>query len=656
MVSSACGEKKKLSHERAASSQGDPLFMHYTARASNPRDPEAASTFEYHFRSLFSEFQHLQKKNSELAELVREHSELHEDVLSVADYIEDKDLREDALTAANCLRLELTDADLDFRADAFTDAIGESMYENGHTAELLTAANCLRQELTDPDFCFQLDSKASEVMHENGENGVDEEQAAGIHAAEPNANLEAQNSDTNGEGPKEGHAHELRDPQQGEHLHLLLDAKDDDDDFHINFNARTCCVNFIQYVPDIVIMLNALTIGLSADLSPGHPAWDAIEFFFFGVYLLEFLFRVSHQGLIGYFFGPNQNWNIFDFVVLCIGIVDTLVFFIFAVVLRHQGGIDLGSLAVIKVCRLVRVVRLVRTLKFKFFDDLKLLLSGVVSGLRVLVCAVILLLVLIYALGVIMRNVNNLNGNREKELANVPSAMFTLFRCFTDGCTAYDGTPFAERVRKYLGGSFFIGYILVYMLVTVGVFNLIMGIFIDNVMSSQSVRKMKELHDQQLRTELLLKEKVILYMSTDAEDFPSERLSEYFHQALRSLRRGSRNPAAKQQQILESAWSSLCSQDLTVTRDQFVSWLNRPEFLTILSDASIDVASKGELFDIIDADMGGELSMHELLEGLMSLRGHVTKNDIICMLLKIRHLTKMVEQISSRTIRLSQID
>ena len=33
----------------------------------------------------------------------------------------------------------------------------------------------------------------------------------------------------------------------------------------------------------------------------------------------------------------------------------------------------------------------------------------------------------------------------EEEFEYVPDAMFTNFRCFTDGCNAYDGTPLTER-------------------------------------------------------------------------------------------------------------------------------------------------------------------------------------------------------------------
>ena len=36
-------------------------------------------------------------------------------------------------------------------------------------------------------------------------------------------------------------------------------------------------------------------------------------------------------------------------------------------------------------------------------------------------------------------------GFRVEALIEVPAAMFSIFRCFTDGCNAYDGTPLTER-------------------------------------------------------------------------------------------------------------------------------------------------------------------------------------------------------------------
>eukprot|EP00930_Biecheleria_cincta_P020162 TRINITY_DN15223_c0_g1_i2.p1 TRINITY_DN15223_c0_g1~~TRINITY_DN15223_c0_g1_i2.p1 ORF type:complete len:101 (-),score=13.21 TRINITY_DN15223_c0_g1_i2:7-309(-) len=66
----------------------------------------------------------------------------------------------------------------------------------------------------------------------------------------------------------------------------------------------------------------------------------------------------------------------------------------------------------------------------------------------------------------------NLGSSTIEEFQSLSAAMFTLFRCFTDGCSAYDGTPLSERLREEFGIAFSVGYVLIMMLVTVGIFNM----------------------------------------------------------------------------------------------------------------------------------------------------------------------------------------
>ena len=103
-----------------------------------------------------------------------------------------------------------------------------------------------------------------------------------------------------------------------------------------------------------------------------------------------------------------------------------------------------GPISSLKMLKLARLGRIIRLLKFKIFQELKLMIQGVFTGLRVLFWAVVLLMMSMYLLGVITKTL----FDQYEEFATVPSAMFTWFRCFTDGCSAYDGTPLQERVRK----------------------------------------------------------------------------------------------------------------------------------------------------------------------------------------------------------------
>ena len=57
-----------------------------------------------------------------------------------------------------------------------------------------------------------------------------------------------------------------------------------------------------------------------------------------------------------------------------------------------------------------------------------------------------------------------------------------------------------------------------------------------------------------------------------------------------------------------------------------------------MAPQGIETATKSELFDVLDADMGGELTLSELRNGLMRLRGPITKSDIVAVRLEIYNI------------------
>ncbi|CAJ1370282.1 unnamed protein product, partial [Effrenium voratum] len=379
--------------------------------------------------------------------------------------------------------------------------------------------------------------------------------------------------------------------------------------------------------PVFIIVMNTLAMGIAVDNYPASPAWAYLELFFALCYLLEFHVKVRHLGLRGYFCGQDARWNIFDFFCLLLSVSDVMLVFL---VMAGAVNFSIGSASVIKVARLARLLRVIRTLSFDIFADLRLILLGVLSGLRVLFWAIVLLLLLIYVFGIGMATI----ADAEDEFSTLPASMFTIFRCLTEGCTAYDGTPLPEKLRRNTfansGGLFMISYILVFMLVSVGLFHLIMAIFLDNVSRQQTLRKQKELAETALKTEVAIKRAVVKVISEEDD--------------LKTLPDGLEKWDLKyQNKVLEKALASL---DVTVTRDRFSNWLDYQDFVDTLEFASVDTSIRIQLFDILDADTGGLLSIDELITGLMSMRGHVTKGDIIAMSLKVRYVSQLVESVS----------
>ncbi|CAE7470422.1 Cacna1c [Symbiodinium natans] len=373
----------------------------------------------------------------------------------------------------------------------------------------------------------------------------------------------------------------------------------------------------------MVIILNALAIGVSLDVYRGHVAWQVLEYVFVVFYSLEFVVKVKVYGCRWYWCGPERLWNWFDWTCLAVMYVDLIITTVFLA----EGRVDaqtpeaISSLTMMKVLRLARLARIIRALRFKAFHELKLIVMGVFSGLRVIGWAIVLLIFVIYAIGVVLRNFVG-DDPEQEEFSSVLAAMFTCFRCFTDGCTALDGTPLSERLRNQYGPAFMVAYIFTIMLITVGIFNLIMAVFIENVMSSQFMRKQNEISETALHMELKIKDHIIRKLGLKRRSF-----------------RGSTDLKTRSEGM---DWV-LQVEGRNVSREEFASWFQDADFVHALDEASIDASGRVGLFDVLDADGGGELSVDELVTGLMNLRGPVTKGDVIGIHLKVRYLVSMIE-------------
>ncbi|CAE6909917.1 Scn10a [Symbiodinium natans] len=395
------------------------------------------------------------------------------------------------------------------------------------------------------------------------------------------------------------------------------------------FTKENMWMFLTQTAPALVIVLNTLAMGVAVDNHPEHPFWGILELMFALCYLMEFIHKTRMQGIRGYFRGPDWKWNSFDFFCLLLSFTDSLLFFL---LLAEAINFSMNSASLIKVLRLARLLRLVRTLHYEFFNELRLIILGVFSGLRVLFWAIVLLFVLIYVFGIGMATIA---GQDQVEFATLQSSMFTIFRCLTEGCAGYDGRPLTETLRietfRDWSGVIMICYILVFMLVSVGVFNLIMAIFLDNVVSQQNIRKQKEISETALKAEVNIKRVV-------AQIISEEDGCDIIEQDIDKL------DMRSQSKVLERA---LSKASVTVSRDRFLTWLDHEDFTEVLEGAFIDTSIRAQLFDILDADSGGLLSIDELISGLMSMRGDVTKGDIMAMSLKVRYMCQLMENLGS---------
>ncbi|CAJ1337236.1 unnamed protein product [Effrenium voratum] len=414
----------------------------------------------------------------------------------------------------------------------------------------------------------------------------------------------------------------------------------------------------------VVIAVNAIVIGISTDHPENTGLWEILEIVFFVIYLAEFLVKNIWWGTPVYFSGPDRNWNWFDFACLIISAVELLVKVFSGEQQRGQSQLNL-----LKVLRLARLFRLVRIMRFKMFKELKLMAMGLLSGIRALIWAIVLLMVVIYTISIITKS---FFGDTHIEFSTVGAGMFTLFRCFTEACETYEGNPIPELLYVQSEWLFQLGYVLVTMLVTVGLFNLIMAVFIDNVTKSQNQRKQKELGESAIETEVKLKMLLARFINEPAGDKPALAMMDRFSEDVTSKLTNLTDIAKKRHQLEQRVCADECN--INITRGVFQAWLQDAEFVRVLEEADaarydrirqVDISNKFELFNILDVDLGGELSPHELLTGLLSLRGEVSKGcsayvlssllttinneteigDVIYILLRVRDMTHRLDQL-----------
>jgi len=260
----------------------------------------------------------------------------------------------------------------------------------------------------------------------------------------------------------------------------------------------------------------------------------------------------------------------------------------------------------------MRITRLSRVLRFKMFHELRLMLQGVIVGLRTCLWALVLLVVMVFIIALCIQSVmdEDLRENYP-ELRSLDVTMLTVYRCVSDGCTDNKGQPLQAQLYAVAGkwrSLFFILYFSVTLLVSIGIFNLIMGIFLQCVMNNSEARKKEELADATFRMEARITDMVI-------ESF-GDNSTELFSERPRMFR------------------SSVAA---VITKRAYDNWVDKPEVVKLLDTIDVDSSSKHDIFDAIDVSGNGCIYADDLVAFFLKLRGPPSKLDVVSARIKASH-------------------
>lgn len=386
-------------------------------------------------------------------------------------------------------------------------------------------------------------------------------------------------------------------------------------------NFTSICQQRVKQIAEpfisVLIFLNALLIGVSTDLD--WAGFNYVEVVFSFIFTVELVAKVITIRPRNYFFGFDWRWNLFDLFVVTLAVFDS----IFIVIGQSQ---IIPGIAVLRVLRLARFVRLVRL--FRNFKELALMISGLVSGLRTLFWAMVLLLAAVYVLAVMLAQTVGKEpdapnvDNREALFSTVIRSMFTVFRCFADSCANYDGRPLVQQLVDDFGLMFALAYCVVFVLVSFGLFNLVAAIFVENTIQSAKVNDSKianARHKEDVRVAKKLKQLVTRFTK--------------------------KAPADPEDITFTGRQSNAAQEDLdriatALTRAEFEAILSQADVQQLLDELDLSYSDRAGLFDVLDADGDGHVVMSELVTGLLQVRGEARKSDVVATRLAVRSLQR----------------
>ncbi|CAE7785675.1 Cacna1c [Symbiodinium pilosum] len=267
--------------------------------------------------------------------------------------------------------------------------------------------------------------------------------------------------------------------------------------------------------------------------------------------------------------------------------------------------------------------------------ELRLMVKGLLAGARTLLLAFILLFTVIYVIaGFATMTIGSDERTVEIGLQfyfdSIPASMFTAFRCFTGECSNADGQPLQHLLAKEFGHVFILCYVASYMLVTMGIFNVILAVYVDIMMRAAKENDAKG-------AEQTKRESIRVARTT-------RELIKIFSAAYNAFRdQGSLKDDDKS--IRTVAASDFMEDGMTdqvhITKELFLLVVQDRHVQKVMDDLDLP-PDRANLFEMLDGDGSGTLQTAELLQGLLKVRGEVNKSDTVANLLANKAVQNLV--------------
>jgi len=278
----------------------------------------------------------------------------------------------------------------------------------------------------------------------------------------------------------------------------------------------------------------------------------------------------------------------------------------------------------------------VKVFRLKCMKELRLMVKGLVAGLRTLLLAFALLFTVLYVISgfatmTIGRDDRTAAMGLDDLFADLPQSMFTAFRCYSGECMSARGEPIQVLLAEKFGFLFVFCYVVTYMLVALGIFNVILAVYVDITM-----RAAKE--TEAVTSEQHARESIRIARTT-------RELLKKFAQAYR-LYQDFDEPDRQKFKIDSQntvAYTDEDINDIAFSKELFLLVIQDRNVQALMDDLDLP-PDRANLFEVIDADGSGTMDVTELVQGMLKIRGDVKKSDTVATLLATKALQEMVSE------------
>jgi len=237
----------------------------------------------------------------------------------------------------------------------------------------------------------------------------------------------------------------------------------------------------------------------------GHTShWlDTFGYAFTGFYTVEIGLKLAAEGRM-FFLGSMWQWNIFDALLVMIGITDTVLEN--TVFSKSKGGSQLTVLRLLRVLKMFKMLRVIRVMRF--FQVLRTMVNSIAGSMMTLMWSILMLFMIMYVFGLCFLNavsqyleetspsdinVTTIDGIRSY-WSSVIQAMITLYFAVTGGA---DWEVLAQPLKE--AGTFYYAIFLYYIaFVAIAVLNVLTGIYVD------TATKVSDLDEESRENDILL--------------------------------------------------------------------------------------------------------------------------------------------------------